>query len=293
LIHDFPEDARFLNEDERLFVQQILREDQGNAGEAPFSWGHIWSAGRDWKVWLFALTYIGTAMPFYALALFSPTIIAALGRFSLPESQLLSTPPYFLAFFTTMGTAIYSDKIGRRAPFMIFWMSWTIMGYIIIISVNPKEHPATAYIGLFFAISGIAPCISTCITWCGNNLGPTYKRATGMGIMFTIGNSGGIVASEVYRTPNSPRFIPGHAISLSFAGMALITSSLLWILMHRENRRRDTEYPSLPPPTDEEDDEKEDMDRNRKQMKAWGLDGMTEQEVVDLGDRHPAFRYIL
>lgn len=278
------------------------------------------SAVKDWKVWVFMLCYIGVAEPFYALALFTPTIVASLGTFTLPQSQLLSTPPYFLAFGTTMLTAVWSDRIGRRGAFMIFWMSWTILGYIIVISVDPTQNPAAAYVGIFFAISGVAPCISTCITWCGNNLGPTYKRATGMGMMFTLGNSGGIVASEVYRSGDSPRYIRGHAVSLGFAGMALITSLILWFAMDRENKRRDREFPAVQITNDpnqqreqqrdvkveksqSKDDDYDEVDadpdyaylreRNTQQLKAWGLDGLSEQEVVDLGDGHPAFRYIL
>lgn len=44
----------------------------------------------------------GVAEPLYSLALFVPTIISSLGKFTRAESQLLSTPPYFLAFGITM-----------------------------------------------------------------------------------------------------------------------------------------------------------------------------------------------
>lgn len=71
---------------------------------------------------------IGVAEPLYALSLFSPTIISELGTFSRAQSQLLSTPPYVLAFFITLATAIYSDRIQRRGIFNIFWMTVVIIG---------------------------------------------------------------------------------------------------------------------------------------------------------------------
>ena len=38
------------------------------------------------------LIYIGAAEPLYSGSLFSPTIIAALGKWTVPQSLLLSTP---------------------------------------------------------------------------------------------------------------------------------------------------------------------------------------------------------
>lgn len=45
-----------------------------------------------------------------------------------------------MAFFTTMGTAIYSDKVGKRGPFLMFWVSLAIIGYILFLTV-PISNP--------------------------------------------------------------------------------------------------------------------------------------------------------
>jgi hypothetical protein len=121
MMADFPEQAKFLSPQEQKFVIARLKKDQGAAGEAVsgfplelasfsdsgvvlqgFSWGHITSACKDYRVWLYCLIYMGVAEPLYSLALFVPTIIASLGKFTRAESQLLSTPPYFLAFGITL-----------------------------------------------------------------------------------------------------------------------------------------------------------------------------------------------
>jgi len=59
-------------------------------------------------------------------------------------------------------------------------MSIAAIGYIILIAVDSRELPGVAYFAVFLAVTGVAPCISGTITWCGNNIGPTLKRATGM-----------------------------------------------------------------------------------------------------------------
>lgn len=106
-------------------------------------------------------------------------------------------------------------------------------------------------------------------------------------MVFSAGNSGGIVASQAYRDADAPRFIPGHATALAFLVMHFATSALLIWMLGRENRRRDETYG--PPPSIHEVEDFEDPANLRK----WGLEGMSREELVELGDDHPAFRYVL
>ena len=50
VIPDFPENAKFLNEGERKYVQQRLEADQGRAAlDRPIQWKDIVNVFRDWK----------------------------------------------------------------------------------------------------------------------------------------------------------------------------------------------------------------------------------------------------
>ena len=60
-IEDFPEDAKFLSPKEKDFVVHRLKQDVGAGGH--FDWRHVKSAFLDWKSYVFALIYIGIAMP--------------------------------------------------------------------------------------------------------------------------------------------------------------------------------------------------------------------------------------
>jgi hypothetical protein len=79
LVHDFPEEARFLTEDERAMVLDRLRRDAGVANTSKFSWAVIRRALGDYKLYLFSLVYVGCAEPIYSQALFLPQV-----RRSLP-----------------------------------------------------------------------------------------------------------------------------------------------------------------------------------------------------------------
>ncbi|TNY21946.1 putative MFS nicotinic acid transporter Tna1 [Rhodotorula diobovata] len=290
MIEDFPEDCKFLTPTEKAQVVRRLEHDVGKAGE--FRKVHIFNAFKDWRTYIYMLIYIGVAEPLYSLALFTPTIISELGVFTRWQSQLLSTPPYFLAFLVTMVTAVYSDKLKSRGWFNVFFMSIVVVGYAILLGVNPVEKPGVAYFALFLCVAGVAPCIANTITWTGNNMAPVLKRGTGMGMMFTLGNSGGIISSLVYFTQDKPRYFRGHGIGLGFAAMAALLSLFLRFNLAAENRRRN----EITGTTTEEmqgDKGAEIMSRIHEPELArrFGLEGMTDLQIEELGDKSLTFRY--
>lgn len=94
LIVDFPGDKnRMLTEQETKKWNHNLARSQGvSNADIPYSNKQVIDAFLDYKTYLYTALYISIAMPLYSLALFTPTIIAAL-NFSGASANLLSVPP--------------------------------------------------------------------------------------------------------------------------------------------------------------------------------------------------------
>ncbi|GHJ88189.1 hypothetical protein NliqN6_4591 [Naganishia liquefaciens] len=312
LVQDWPDqNPKFLTPLERQMVLDRLKADTGLASQGTFHMGVVKRAFMDWKMWTFMFAYIGVAMPIYSQSIFTPTIIASLGKWSTPQSLLLSTPPYVFAFITTMTTAWLSDRTGKRAIFLIFWSFMAVIGYILLITI-PLSRPGGLYFAVFLTIGSIAPCIATTIVFAAGNFGNHYKKAVSMGMVFSFGNSGGIVASQVYQSKYAPRFVTAHSVTLGFCAMTCICAIILFFGLRRENARRDAQYgkvvdPDTPSITSAENiaDEKtgevvtrgrvtswqQDLE-DREYLERWGLTGMTKEQIIDLGDDHPSFRFM-
>lgn len=102
LIQDYPDTARFLNKEERLFVVRRLQADgQFSAAGEQLRWRDVKKGITDWKTWVGASVVIGKAPhgpntnadthilvslssgtdgPLYAFSLFLPSIISQLGE---------------------------------------------------------------------------------------------------------------------------------------------------------------------------------------------------------------------
>jgi dipeptide/tripeptide permease len=184
-----------------------------------------------------------------------------------------------------MATGFISDRYTMRGPFIIFWAVITLIGYIILIC---DVAPGVKYFAIFLTVAGVSPNIATSISFVGANFGPIYKRATVMGFYFTIGNSAGLISSNIYPSTESPRFIKGHAINLAFAALTLVITSVIMIINVSENKRRDAISYAHPDGRDV-DPLKLDTEEEKKR---WGYENLTRQQLLELGDKHLGFRYI-
>ena len=291
-IYDFPSDRpKFLTEPECDRVLARLRNDAGPGAAEHFSWKQVGSAFLEWKVYVWALCTIGIFVPLYSLSFFSPTIIQNLG-FASYKAQLLTAPPYFFAFMTTLLTAYFSDKHRQRGIFIIFWMSISAIGFIVLLVV---ERSGVKYFALFLTTGGIALCVATCVTFISCNIGPQTKRATAMAISICIGNMGGAIAGQIYRTEDAPRFILGHAINLGFSTMAIVCACILIVSLRLENRRRDRLYGAVTKDPLADANSATDVFAlgSAGDRRKWGYENMSDEQILNLGDKHAAWRYIL
>ncbi|PWY98656.1 putative MFS nicotinic acid transporter Tna1 [Testicularia cyperi] len=286
LVAPFPDDDdRILSPEENAKWNYMLRKTQGVTSlPLPNSKTQFYAAFKDWKNYTFAILYACIAMPLYCLALFSPSIIKAFGK-TAAQSNLLSVPPYVLGFLLTLANSYFSDKYKRRAPFLLGFMLLTVIGYSILLS--PVKF-GVKYFAIFLTVAGVSPSIATAITWVGTNFGPIQKRGAVMGLFFTIGNGSGLISSNIYPARDAPRYRKGHSIALSFAILCLILTTVMALWMMRENKRRDENYPS-PDELDLDLDGKNLITPEAKAM--WKYEHLSDQEILELGDKHPSFRY--
>ncbi|KAJ5549003.1 hypothetical protein N7513_006237 [Penicillium frequentans] len=260
-VWDEPATATFLTEDEKKVILDALRYPQNETStnaqlgsEHSFKWKHVTDATLDWQ-----------AVAVYALSLFLPTIISGLG-YSAAIAQLLTIPIYAAATISCILVGYFADKTGQRSFFTFACYAATVVGYLIAV-VPPTFLPGLTYAGCFIAACGIYPAIPGLLALSSNNWAPNAKRAVGMAIQMGFGTMGGAAASNFYRSTDAPRYRLGHALVLVFAGLGLATMILYYIICRRVNAKREAEADSVYQ--------------------------YTSDQLVDMGDKAPSFRYKL
>ncbi|KAH7389513.1 major facilitator superfamily domain-containing protein [Phaeosphaeria sp. MPI-PUGE-AT-0046c] len=264
LLPNFPEEVKWLSEDERAYVKARLQVEQGkSARERPITARDVARVFKDPKVIIGGFMYFGLIVPAYGYAYFSPQIIQSYG-YSPIQTQLHSVPPWAAAFGFSMTIAYFSDKLKHRFLFTILPISICVAGFAILISVH--NHREVQYGALFMVACGAYSAMPVIVCWFNMNLGGHHRRAVGTAWQVGFGNIGGIIAVYSFLKKDAPKYIPGYSISISFVCLSALSCLAYFIACSWENRKREKSVRDV---------------------------GLTEYEKTELGDLNPDYRYQL
>jgi len=260
-VQNYPATARFLTPKEREHVIARLKADSDAIQDEKFTWDGVIQALKDPKVWLYGACFHTLTLPNAGLSLFLPTTINELG-YTASQAQLLSVPPYFGAFLFTMALAVIAERTRRRAVFIIFGASLSIIGYIVFIT---SKTPQVAYGATFLALTGTFGAATVLASWPANNVSGQTKRAVAAALQYSVGNLGVIIGIQLYQPRWGPKFIIAKYLAIAYLVTHIVLVSTLWYILSRENARRDR---------GERDDRLKDVDAG-----------------VFLGDNDPRWRF--
>jgi len=262
-VHDFPDTATFLSEQDRARVIRRLRLDQQSSAEhEEFKMAYFWAAVKDWKMYLGMFIYMGADMPLYGFSLFLPSIVANMG-YKSTQAQLMSVPPYACAAVLTIAVGFYADRTRRRGLCNMVVSLLGVVGFAMLLG---SHKPHVKYAGTFLGALGIYPCIANTISWMSNNIEGVYKRGIVLGFVIGWGNLNGIVSSNIFF--KTPQYTVGHATIMAYMLACLVGgSALMHFLLERENAAR------------------------RAGKRDHWVEGKTEKEAEALGDNRPDFLY--
>ncbi|KAI1131533.1 MFS general substrate transporter [Nemania abortiva] len=259
----FPEQAKWLTEEERTYVKARLKADQGNnAAERKITFSDVITVLKDHRVWLGGFMYLGMIVPAYSYAFFAPTIIKTY-HYNAIQTQLHSVPPWAASFVFSLVTAVLSDWTRNRAFFAIAPLAITISAIGVLLSVHTNTTVEYAVLHLFtIGTYGVLPIV---VCWFQMNLGGHHRRAIGTAWQVGFGNLGGIIATYIFLDSDAPYFRKGYSVCLAFVLLSGLASTLYLISIYIENRRRAKTATNV---------------------------GLSEYEKSELGDLNPSFRYM-
>ncbi|ROV93513.1 hypothetical protein VSDG_06787 [Cytospora chrysosperma] len=266
LLPNDAETAYFLNENEKKAMKIRHAREYGMTKSAQvFSKTDMMKAFKDWKVWMFCASQFGSDTMLYGYSTFLPTIIKGLGKWSSAEVQLLTIPVYFLGAVTYMTVAFLSDRYQRRGIFCVACGVISIVGYGVLMS---DSSDGVHYFGCFLVAMGLYVLVGIPLAWLPNNTPRYGKRTTANGLQLTIGNASGIMSPFIYPSAEGPRYIKGHAITLSLVGMSTMIYMFMSLYFKGKNKKRDAG----------------EVHPDHQHL--------SEDELAELGDESPHFRYV-
>merc|ERR1711939_1008777 len=261
------EKAKFLTEQDRKDLLWLRTSEVGQTASGQhLQKKDVMDGVKDWKTYAYGLAQFCSHLMLYSFSVFLPTVINRLGEFDQGQSNALTVPVFALGAIVYIISCWASDRLQVRGPFTMGAFFVAIVGYAMLIS---NGDLAVKFAGTFIVACGCYTSVGLGFAWLASN-NPRYgKRAYASGMQITIGNSAGVAVPFLFADSTEPRFIPGYSASIATLAVGMCIHAAMSYWFHKQNKNRAAG--------------KED----------WKMEGKTPEEVADMGDLNPMYRYTI
>ncbi|KAK7999174.1 major facilitator superfamily transporter [Apiospora marii] len=217
---DYPEGAKWLSEEERAIAVQRLSVEGSKGHHNAMTWPDAKETLCDWRLWGHYLVYFGISTPFSSLSLFTPSITAGLGFKDL-EAQLMTVPPYAVAYVVQILTSYSADHFNARGLHSAVLATIGAVGFLAS-AVLPADAYSARYGCLIVAASGAFSCIPPLLGWLSSNIFATAS----------------IVGVFIYKPEEAKAGYPtGHWVNAALLLMVAVGCVMLRLYYGWRNRK--------------------------------------------------------
>ncbi|TEB22529.1 MFS general substrate transporter [Coprinellus micaceus] len=261
-----PSKSKLLSPEERALAVARIDADRfvkTDGKTEKTTWKLVW---RSFNIMTISCTvcFVIINMSFQGLSLFLPSVINTLGNYSVVEVQLRTVPPYIAGAVWAVANAYISSRIRIRFLPLLVSTLLAVIGYSITVATrNPHARYAACFLNIM-AGAIVGPML---VIWGTDNAAPDTMRAVVTGAIPGIGAIGSVMAVWTYIYTDAPDYRRGNLGNLATTSTMAVLIVLTALYIKWENAKR------------------ERGERDHR------LAGKTDEEITNLGYRHPRFRY--
>ncbi|TVY78467.1 MFS transporter prlL [Lachnellula suecica] len=206
---DYPETARWLSSEEKELAAKRLLTEGSHGHGANLTWEQAKETLTDWRLYAHYAIYFGISTPFSSLSLFTPSITAGLGYKDL-TAQLMTVPPYAVAYVVTILVSYSADHFNARALHSALFATIGAAGFMAS-ALLPAHSYTSRYGCLIVAASGAFSCIPPLLGFLSSNLFSTAAAGLAIALNISFGAPGQIAGVWIYKADEATKGYPtGH-----------------------------------------------------------------------------------
>lgn len=211
-----------------------------NQVDSKFSWKECKERIMTWQWWVYFCISFTYPLPWTTASLFLTQIIGRFG-FHTVKTNLWTVAPNCVGAVAVLCIAYSSDHFRERSYHLCFVLSLSLVGLIILATVDGYEHKAVSYFACFLLCCG-AYCPSFLVhSYHNNNNLSESSRAFDSGVFVGLSNLASITASATFRTEYAPNYTPTIIATCVSAFVCFCLTFFLGTWQKLENKRRNKE----------------------------------------------------
>ncbi|KAF9887351.1 hypothetical protein FE257_010346 [Aspergillus nanangensis] len=232
-------EAKFLSPDEKALAFHRIQVDSSAVVNEKFNLRDALGIFKHPSTFVFLGIEICLGVPIQAVALFMPQIIQRLG-YATVKTNLYTVAPNVTGAAMLLILAFSSDAVRLRSPFIVLGFLLSFSGFMIYASIDDVESQINvAYFATFMMTWGTSAPSVLLSTWYNNNIAHEGRRVLLTSIGVPLANLMGLVASNVFREKDKPKYMPALITVGVFGATGAVLAGSLGLYMLWDNKRRD------------------------------------------------------
>ncbi|PYH46434.1 putative MFS transporter [Aspergillus saccharolyticus JOP 1030-1] len=232
-------EASFLSLDEKALAYHRIQVDSSAVVNEAFNLRDALQIFRHPSTYAFLGIEICLGVPLQGVSLFMPQIIQRLG-YTTVKTNLYTVAPNVTGAAMLLVLAFASDAARLRSPFIVLGFLLTFTGFMIYAAISDVERQLhLAYFATFMMTWGTSAPSVLLSTWYNNNIAHEGRRVLLTSIGVPLANLMGLVASNVFRAQDKPKYMPALVTIAAFGATGAVLAASLGVFMLLDNQRRD------------------------------------------------------
>ncbi|KAI5480783.1 Allantoate permease [Pseudohyphozyma bogoriensis] len=190
---------------------------------------------KDWKILLLILQqlFISHSQSF---TYFFPSIVASLG-YNTNQTLLLTAPPYFFAFFSSIAVAVSSSHYHETGYHIAIPMITCAIGNILAITL-PLTSIGARYFSMFLLCAGSFCAFNLSFAWVASSVPrPRMKRSVALSLVNALAAVSHFWTPYMFPSADGPRYLAGGAALSVFCVGVSVIAMVIKFALRQQNRK--------------------------------------------------------
>ncbi|KAJ5552047.1 hypothetical protein N7461_006745 [Penicillium sp. DV-2018c] len=231
-------EATFLSPQEKELAYLRLQIDSSSVVNEKLDVRDSFRVFKHGTSWVVLAIQICLGVPLQSVQLFLPVIIQRLG-YSTVKTNLYTVAPNISGAVVLLILAFGSDWTRWRFPFIALGFFFTFVGFVIYATIDVQKDLGVAYFASFLMTWGTSAPSVLLDAWYNNNTAKEGRRVVLTSIAVPVANLMGVVSSNIFRTQDTPKYLPALITTAAFGAVGIILTLSLGAWMMADNNKRD------------------------------------------------------
>jgi sugar phosphate permease len=236
VLPDRPHNTRWLTPRERDVATYRMMRD-GNRTHGKIHWKVVLKQLQDWRLAFNIAIYMGQVLSTYTIATFTPIIVRTMGYDNV-QAQLMTAPPYCVAFVMVFVMGYTSDKLKSCSGLLVLNSIVAAIGFLML-AVLPHTSEKARYGALFLVLTGILSGVTMSVGNITSNCCGDIKKGIATGLFQACGSTMGIATGYLFPATDDPGYKTGFWTLFAATCFTGVGAAIQTVLTIRENKRRD------------------------------------------------------